>query len=184
MSAHRVGVIVGSLSEGSINRRVARCLMALGEPAELDFFEIPIGELPFYRRDFDTDYPEGGRRLKEAIASAAGVLIVTPEYNRSIPAVLKDAIDWTTRPSGTSVWPDKPVAVTGTSGGAISTAVAQEHLKSILASQGVALMGRPETYLRFDPEVYREDATIADDGTREFLLGWLRGFHSLITRWS
>ncbi len=183
MPEFRVGVIVGSLSTGSINRRVARCLMALGTDAELDFFEIPIGELPFYRRDFDADYPAGGQRLKDAIASADGVLIVTPEYNRSIPAVLKDAIDWTTRPSGTSVWPDKPVAVTGTSAGAISTAVAQEHVKSILASQGVALMGRPETYLRYDADTYREDGTIGDESTRAFLLGWLRGFHALIARW-
>ena len=184
MGNFRVGVIVGSLSTDSINDRVARAIAGLGADVGLEFFTIPIGTLPFYRRDFDADYPAEGQALKDSIAQADGILIVTPEYNRSIPAVLKDAIDWTTRPPGKGVWADKPVAVTGTSGGVISTAVAQNHLKAILAAQGVALLGRPEMYLRFDPEVYLADGTITNDATRDFLLGWLRSFHDLINRWT
>ncbi|WP_040167270.1 NADPH-dependent FMN reductase [Microbacterium gorillae] len=182
MTSYRVGVIVGSLSTRSINARVAACIAQLGPDAELDFFDIPIGELPFYRTDFDADYPAEGEALKRAIAEADGVLMVTPEYNRSIPAVLKDAIDWTTRPPRTSVWPGKPVAITGTSGGVISTAVAQEHLRSVMVSRGALVLGDPEMYLRYDPELYAEDGTITNAGTRDFLLGWLRGFRDLIAR--
>lgn len=183
MTVYTVGVIVGSVSEPSLNRRFATALMRLGSAAELDFAEIPIDELPFYGTQYDADFPAAGLALKRAIESADGLLIVTPEYNRSIPGVLKNAIDWASRPSGHSSLVDKPTAVTGATKGAVSTAVAQNHLKAILTAQGVPLVGRPEAYIRIGDDFFDESGGIASARTREFLTGYLRSLHALITRW-
>lgn len=183
MSGYRVGVIVGSASESSLNRRLADGLALLAADAGLTFVDIPIGHLPFYGTQFDGDYPEIGWELKRAIEDVDGLLIVTPEYNRSIPAVLKNAIDWASRPGGASSLPGKPTAVTGATKGAVSTAVAQAHLKSILAAQGTPLVGVPEAYIRVGDGFFDDDGAIASEGTREFLSGFLRALHDLIGRW-
>jgi chromate reductase len=182
-TVYSVGVIVGSASEPSLNRRFADALALLAPDAGLELTGIPIADLPFYGTQYDKDFPARGRELKRAIEDADGLLIVTPEYNRSIPGVLKNAIDWATRPGGQSSLTGKPTAVTGATRGAVSTAVAQGHLKSILAAQGAPLVGVPEAYIRIGDDFFADDGSIRSEGTREFLTGFLRALHELIARW-
>jgi chromate reductase len=172
---YRVGYIVGSLSQRSINRRLSKALTKLA-PHDLELAEIPISELPLYNHDFDEDYPEVGKQLKAAIESSDAILFVTPEYNRSIPGALKNAIDWTTRPRGTNSLNNKPVAVIGASIGPISTAVAQQHLKSILAFTNSPVLGQPEAYLQFRDGLITEDGEVTDASTAEFLVSYLNAF--------
>ena len=132
MTTYSVGYFVGSLSKASINRKLARALMQLA-PQQLQMTEISFADLPLYNYDYDRDYPPAGKALKAAIAAVDAVLFVTPEYNRSIPGGLKNAIDWASRPDGQNSFTRKPSAVIGTSPGKIGTAVGQQHLRSILA---------------------------------------------------
>jgi len=180
---HSVGLIVGSVSEPSLNRRFASALEKLAPAAGLEVTGIPIGDLPFYGTQYNDEFPASGIAFKRALDSADGLLIVTPEYNRSIPGVLKNAIDWASRPVGANSFPGKPVAVTGASKGVISTAVAQNHLKAILIAQGAAVLGAPEAYIRVSEDFYADDGTFASEGTRTFLTGFLRNFHTLIARY-
>lgn len=182
-SVFTVGLIVGSASHDSLNRRYADALRRIAPEAGLDLVDIPIAHLPFYGTQYDREYPEVGVDLKRAIDEVDGLLIVTPEYNRSIPAVLKNAIDWATRPGGKSSLAGVPTAVTGASKGAVSTAVAQAHLKSILSALGVPLVGVPEAYIRVDDGFFAEDGSFAREGTSEFLTGFLSALHDLIARW-
>ena len=147
MSTTRIAVVIGSLRNDSINRKLAIALAALG-PQDFSFEHVEIGDLPLYNQDDDGNPPEPVRRLKTEIAGAAGVLFVTPEYNRSIPGVLKNAIDHASRPYGQSAWAGKPGAVIGASGGAIGTAVAQQHLRNILAYLDMPTLGQPEMFLQ------------------------------------
>lgn len=183
MAEYTVGLIVGSVSEPSLNRRFAEALVRLAPETGLVVRDIPIAELPFYGAQYDKDFPTVGRAFKDAIENVDGLLIVTPEYNRSIPGVLKNALDWASRPSGQSSLTGKPTGVTGASKGAISTALAQSHLKSILAAQGAPLVGAPEVYIRITDDFFTEDGAIANEGTREFLTGFLQRLHELIRRW-
>lgn len=183
MAEYTVGLIVGSVSEPSLNRRFADALVRLAPETGLVISEIPIAELPFYGAQYDKDFPAVGRAFKDAVDSADGLLIVTPEYNRSIPGALKNALDWASRPSGQSSLTGKPTGVTGASKGAISTALAQSHLKSILAAQGAPLVGAPEVYIRITEDFFTEDGAIAAEGTRDFLTGFLQRLHELIRRW-
>ena len=183
MAEYTVGLIVGSVSEPSLNRRFAEALVRLAPGTGLVIREIPIAELPFYGAQYDKDFPAVGRAFKDAVDSADGLLIVTPEYNRSIPGVLKNALDWASRPSGQSSLTGKPTGVTGASKGAISTALAQSHLKSILAAQGAPLVGAPEVYIRITDDFFTDDGEIAAEGTRDFLTGFLQRLHELIRRW-
>ena len=183
MAEYTVGLIVGSVSEPSLNRRFADALVRLAPETGLVISEIPIAELPFYGAQYDKNFPAVGRAFKDAVDSADGLIIVTPEYNRSIPGVLKNALDWASRPSGQSSLTGKPTGVTGASKGAISTALAQSHLKSILAAQGAPLVGAPEVYIRITDDFFTEDGAIANEGTREFLTAFLQRLHELIRRW-
>lgn len=183
MAEYTVGLIVGSVSEPSLNRRFAEALVRLAPGTGLVISEIPIAELPFYGAQYDKDFPAVGRAFKDAVDSADGLLIVTPEYNRSIPGALKNALDWASRPSGQSSLTGKPTGVTGASKGAISTALAQSHLKSILAAQGAPLVGAPEVYIRITDDFFTDDGAIAAEGTRDFLTGFLQRLHELIRRW-
>lgn len=183
MAEYTVGLIVGSVSEPSLNRRFAEALVRLAPGTGLVIREIPIAELPFYGAQYDKDFPAVGRAFKDAVDSADGLLIVTPEYNRSIPGALKNALDWASRPSGQSSLTGKPTGVTGASKGAISTALAQSHLKSILAAQGAPLVGAPEVYIRITDDFFADDGAIAAEGTRDFLTGFLQRLHELIRRW-
>jgi chromate reductase, NAD(P)H dehydrogenase (quinone) len=136
MAKINIAVIVGSNRRESINRKLAQALGGL-VPAQLAFNFVQIDDLPLYNQDHENDPPASVVRFKAEIAAADGLLFVTPEHSRSIPAVLKNAIDWGARPWGHNSWTDKVAAITGTSPGAIGTAVAQQHLRQILAAQGV-----------------------------------------------
>lgn len=178
-----VALIVGSVAEPSLNRRFADALALLAPEAGIELCDVPIGRLPFYGTQHDRDFPEAGWDFKRAIEDADGLLIVTPEYNRSIPGVLKNAIDWASRPSGRSSLAGTPTGVIGASKGVISTAVAQSHLKSILAALGAPLVGRPEAYIRIGDDFFTDAGGVASEGTREFLLTFLRALRDLIDRW-
>lgn len=178
---YSVGYLVGSLSAESINRRLSKALIALAPP-ELEFTEIPIGNLPLYNRDLDGDYPSVARSFKAALAATDAVLFVTPEYNRSIPGALKNAIDWASRPFGTNSFAHKPSAVIGASTGAIGTAVAQQSLRSVLSFCNSPQMGAPEAYIRMTPGLVTDDGEVTNDGTREFLANFMNEFRIFIER--
>jgi len=181
MSTFTVGYFVGSLSRASINRKLALALTRLA-PSELRMREIAIGELPLYSYDYDADFPPPARALKDAIAAADAVLFVTPEYNRSIPGVLKNAIDWASRPRGRNSFTRKPSAVIGTSPGKIGTAVGQQHLRSIMAFCNSPLMNTIEAYIQFTPGLIADDGEVTVESTREFLREYMAEFHGYITR--
>jgi chromate reductase len=177
----RIAIIVGSTRRDSINRQLAKALAKLGED-RLDFTFVEIGDLPLYNQDLENDLPAPVARMKAQLEAADGVLIVTPEHNRSIPAALKNAIDWATRPWGKSSWPGKVAAVIGTSPGAIGTAVAQQHLRHVLGSiLGILVMGG-EHYITFKPELIAADGTVADASTKKFLSDFVANFASLVAR--
>ena len=181
MTTFTVGYFVGSLAKASINRKLALALKHLAPP-QLEMREIPIRDLPLYSYDYDADYPPAGRALKEAIASVDAVLFVTPEYNRSIPGALKNAIDWASRPWGTNSLARKPSAIIGASPGKIGTAVGQQHLRSILAFCNSPLMNAIEAYIEFTPGLVSDEDEVTVDSTREFLTVYLSEFHGFITR--
>jgi chromate reductase len=179
--SYRVGVFIGSLSADSINRKLAKALEKLAPP-ELELVEIPIGDLPLYNHDFDADYPPAGRAFKDAVAAVDALLFVTPEYNRSIPGVLKNAIDWGSRPWGTNSFAKKPSAVTGASPGLISTAVAQQHLRSILSFVNSPELAQPEAFIHFTQGLIDDDGNVTVPATEEFLRNWLTEFHVFIAK--
>ena len=181
MTAFTVGYFVGSLAKGSINRKLANALVRLA-PSELSMREIPIAALPLYSYDYDADYPPAGRALKDAIAAVDAVLFVTPEYNRSIPGGLKNAIDWASRPYGENSFARKPSAMIGTSPGKIGTAVGQQHLKSILSFCNSPQMNAIEAYIEFTPGLITDDGEVTVASTRDFLAGYVREFHEFIGR--
>jgi len=181
VSTYTVGYFVGSLARASINRKLARALTRLA-PSELTMREIPIGELPLYSYDYDADYPPPARALKDAIAAVDAVLFVTPEYNRSIPGALKNAIDWGSRPWGQNSFARKPSAMIGTSPGMIGTAVGQQHLKSILSFCNSPQMNAIEAYIQFTPGLITDDGDVTVDSTAEFLRTYMTEFHGFITR--
>src|SRR5687767_12414925 len=167
-----VGYFVGSLAKTSINRKLSRALVRLA-PAELQMREIPIADLPLYSYDYDANYPPPARALKEAIATVDAVLFVTPEYNRSIPGGLKNAIDWASRPWGKNSFARKPSAMIGASPGKIGTAVGQQHLKSILSFCNSPMMNAVEAYIEFTPGLITDDGEVTVDSTAEFLRAFM-----------
>ena len=181
MTTFSAGYMVGSIAKGSINRKLALALTKLAPPG-LQLREIPINELPLYSYDYDANYPPAGRALKDAIASVDAILFVTPEYNRSIPGALKNAIDWASRPWGTNSFARKPSAVIGTSPGKIGTAVGQQHLRSILAFCNSPLMNAIEAYIQFTPGLITDDGEVTDESVRAFLSGYVNEFHAFIAR--
>ena len=181
MSNYKVGYLVGSLSTSSINRVLAKALVRLA-PAELELIEIPIGDLPLYNRDYDNDYPPVARNFKDAITAVDAVLFITPEYNRSIPGALKNAIDWASRPYGKNSFARKPSAVIGTSPGKIGTAIGQQHLRSILGFCNSPQMNAVEAYIQFEPGLITQDGEVTNDETAEFLRNYMAEFHAFIVR--
>lgn len=179
MAEYTIAVLVGSLRRESINRRLARALeqLAAGK-ARFEFVEI--GDLPLYNQDFDQDYPAQGNRIKQQVRSADAVLFVTPEYNRSVPGVLKNAIDLASRPYGDSAFAGKPAAVIGASIGVIGTALAQQHLRNILAYLDMQVLGQPEAFLHFKDGLIDDDGRISNSGTQEFLQGFVDRFLTLV----
>jgi chromate reductase len=181
MSSFKVGYFVGSLATKSINRSLAKALVTVA-PSELQMSEIPFKDLPLYSYDYDRNYPPVATAFKAAIAAVDAVLFVTPEYNRSIPGALKNAIDWASRPYGQNAFTRKPSGVIGTSPGKIGTAVAQQHLRSILAFCNSPLMNSVEAYIQFEDGLISEDGKVANESTREFLQNYMAAFHDFITR--
>ena len=180
---YRVAVLVGSTRPTSSNLRFARALEKLAV-GKLVFDYVDIASLPYYDDTLWNDPPAEVVRLKDQLAAADAVLFVTPEYNRSIPGILKNAIDWPSRPYGESVWENKPGAIVGTSPGPIGTAAAQAHLRSIAVVLGIALMGRPEVYQTLKPDMIDEDYLITDERTRLFLGKWVEAFTHWIDRFA
>jgi chromate reductase len=181
MTTYQVGYLIGSLAKASINRKLAKALVRLA-PAELDMAEIPFKDLPLYSYDYDADFPPAARAFKDAIASVDAVLFVTPEYNRSIPGGLKNAIDWASRPYGNNSFARKPSAVIGTSPGAIGTAVAQQSLRSVLGFCNSPQMNAPEAYIQFTPGLISDDGEVTVGSTEEFLHRFMAEFHAFIAR--
>ncbi|WP_068396620.1 NADPH-dependent FMN reductase [Kribbia dieselivorans] len=181
MSTYKVGYFVGSLSSTSINRQLSKALIKLAPP-DLEFTEIPIGNLALYSPDFDADYPPEARAFKEAIASCDAVLFITPEYNRSIPGALKNAIDWASRPWGQNSFDHLAAAVIGASPGGIGTAVAQQSLRAVLSFCNARQMTSPEAYITMTPGLIAEDGEVSDTTTTEFLANFMKEFREHIQR--
>ena len=181
MSGFTVGYFVGSLAKASINRKLSRALVRLA-PETLTMKEIRFADLPIYSYDYDADYPPAGKIFKEAIAAVDAVLFVTPEYNRSIPGGLKNAIDWASRPWGQNSFTRKPSATIGTSPGKIGTAVGQQHLRSILAFCNSPQMNSIEAYIEFKPDLIDDDGNVSDKSTEDFLRNFITEFEVFIER--
>ena len=181
MDRYTVGYFVGSIASRSLNRRLAQALVRVA-PRELELSEIPFKDLPIYSYDFDNDYPPPAAALKRAIDAVDAVLFVTPEYNRSIPGGLKNAIDWASRPYGKNSFTRKPSAIIGASPGKIGTAVAQQHLRSILAYCNSPLMNSLEAYIQLAPDAVDDDGTLKNPSTEEFLRNYMKEFHGFIQR--
>ena len=181
MTNFKVGYFVGSLSSTSINRKLATALVKLA-PNELELREIPIRDLPLYSQDYDDDYPPSALALKQSIAEADAVLFVTPEYNRSIPGGLKNAIDWASRPWGQNSFTRKPSAIIGASIGAIGTAVAQQSLRSVLSFCNSPQMNAIEAYIHFTPDLVNDEGKVSKPDTEQFLRDYMASFHQFIER--
>jgi chromate reductase len=181
VTTYRVGYFVGSLSKNSINRKLAQALIRLA-PEELEFTEISFGDLPLYSYDYDPDYPPVARAFKAALAGVDAVLFVTPEYNRSIPGPLKNAIDWGSRPWGQNSFTRKPSAVIVTSTGKIGTAVGQQHLRSILSFCNSPQMNSPEAYIQFEKGLITDDGEVTNESTADFLRNYMKELAGFIGR--
>jgi chromate reductase len=181
MSSYRVGYFVGSLAKASINRKLAKALVRLA-PREIELTEISFRDLPLYSYDYDADYPPVARAFKDAIANVDAVLFVTPEYNRSIPGALKNAIDWASRPYGQNAFTRKPSAVIGASPGSIGTAVGQQHLRSVLGFCNSPQMNAPEAYIQFTPGLVTDDGEVTNESTEEFLRNYMKELHGFLER--
>jgi len=171
VSTYQIAVIVGSLRKDSFNRKFANALVKLA-PAEFSFKQVEIGDLPLYNQDEDGNQAAPVKRLKAEIAAAQGLLFVTPEYNRSMPGVLKNALDNASRPYGQSAWAGKPAGVIGVSVGAAGTALAQQHLRNVLAYLDVPTLGQPEAFIQAKEGLFDAAGEIGPD-SRKFLQGWM-----------
>jgi chromate reductase len=181
MTTYKIGYFVGSLSSTSINRELSKVLIRLA-PDDLEFTEIPIGNLPLYSPDFDADYPPQALALKDAVQRSNAVLFITPEYNRSIPGALKNAIDWASRPWGQNAFDHIPAGVIGASIGKIGTAVGQQHLRATLSFCNARQMTTPEAYITFSPELFPGDGEVTDESTKTVLTEYLQEFRTHVIR--
>ncbi len=171
MNKYQIAVIVGSLRRDSFNRKLATAITKLAPP-EFTFKQVSIGDLPLYNQDDDANQAESVKRLKADISGAQGLLFVTPEYNRSLPGVLKNAIDHASRPYGQNVWAGKPAGVIGASIGSIGTALAQQHLRNVLAYLDVPTMGQPEAFIHVKDDLFDGHGNIGP-ASRQFLQNWM-----------
>ncbi len=171
MSQYQIAVVVGSLRKDSFNRKLANAIARLAPP-EFSFKHVDIGGLPLYNQDDDANPAESVRRLKAEVTAAQGLLFVTAEYNRSIPGVLKNAIDHASRPYGQNVWAGKPAGVLGVSIGATGTSMAQQHLRNVLAYLDVPTLGQPEAFIHTKDGLFDEAGNIGAD-SKKFLQSWM-----------
>lgn len=176
-----VAVIVGSLSKGSINRKFAEAIGRLAR-GKLDFRFVEIADLPLYDYELEADLPAPVKRFKAEIEAADAVLFVTPEYLRSIPAALKNALEWGARPWGQISFAGKPGAIIGTTPGAIGTAVAQSQLRSVATVLDVALLVQPEIYFQWKPDTLDQNGEFSDEAARKLIHGWIGRFSTWIAR--
>jgi chromate reductase len=179
--SYRIAVVVGSLRKDSFNAQLAAALTRLG-PSDFTFETQRIDDLPLYNQDDDGNQAPPVVRLKNAVKAASGVIFVTPEYNRSIPGVLKNALDNGSRPYGQSAWTGKPAGVVGISIGAIGTACAQQHLRTILAYLDMPTLGQPEVFLTVKEGFFGPGGEIANEGTRKFLQGWMDAYVAFVKK--
>lgn len=180
MSQFHIAVIVGSLRQESFNKKLATALAGLA-PAEFTFKQLQISDLPLYNQDDDARQTASVLRLKSEIKAAHGLLFVTPEYNRSMSGVLKNAIDQASRPYGDSAWAGKPAGVIGVSVGAIGTAMAQQHLRNVLAYLNVPTLGQPEAFIHAKEGLFNPDGSIGE-GSKKFLQSWLDQYVSWVKK--
>ncbi len=179
--AYKIGYFVGSLAKGSINRTLSKAIIKLA-PQDLEFSEIRIDNLPLYSWDYDDDYPPEGTALKEAIAASDGLLFISPEYNRSIPGALKNAIDWGSRPWGTNSFARKPTGIIGASPSGIGTAVMQSQMRSVLSFLDAPQLNSPECYITFAGDLFTPDGDVTDQSTEDFLRHYVEEFHAFVQR--
>lgn len=178
MSKYQVAVVFGSLRRESLNRKLADALVKLG-PADFSFQHVHIGDLPLYNQDDDANQAASVKRVKQQIKAADGVLFVTPEYNRSIPGVLKNAIDHASRPYGQSAWVGKPAGVLGVSVGPNGTAMAQQHLRNVLAYLDMPTLGQPEAFIQANEGLFDQAGDIAASH-KQFLQTWMDRFNAWV----
>ena len=178
---HRIGYIIGSLASDSINRVLAGALVRLA-PDSLELTEIPIRDLPLYNRDDENSPVAAVTEFKQAIEGSDGLLFVSPEYNRSIPGALKNAIDWGSRPWGHNSFARKPTGIIGASTGAIGTAVMQSSMRGVLSFLNAPQLNAPEAYITFKPEVYGPDGEVKDDDTANFLRHYMEEYAAFVER--
>ncbi len=180
MALPQVAVIVGSNRKESINRKLALALIKLGT-GKFDGKLVRIDDLPLYNQDNEGNLPPEVARFKDEIKKADGVLFVTPEHNRSIPTVLKNAIDWGARPFGTSVWPGKPGLHHRHLARLIGTALVQANLRTVMLGLGMTLLGG-ESYVQFKPNLFDDNGNVSDESTKKFLQGFVDRFATLVTK--
>lgn len=182
MSQYSIGVVVGSIRKESFNRRLADALVKLA-PADFTFKHLRIDDLPLYNQDDDASPSAAAKRLKAEVLACQGLLFVTPEYNRSIPGVLKNALDHASRPYGQNAWAGKPAGVIGTSPGNVGTAVAQQHLRVVLAYLDVPTLGQPEAYVQFKEGLIDPSGNISP-ASRAFLQDWMDRYCAWVKRFA
>lgn len=168
---YQIALVVGSLRRDSFNRRFAQALVKLAPP-EFTFQPLPLGDLPLYNQDDDAQPGAAVQALKAQIKASQALLFVTPEYNRSIPGVLKNALDHASRPYGQNAWAGKPAGVIGVSVGTGGTALAQQHLRNVLAYLDVPTLGQPEAFIQMKDGLF-DAASDIGTASREFLQGWM-----------
>lgn len=181
MNPYQIVVTVGSLRKESLNRKLAHALVQLA-PQEFNFTFLEIGNLPLYNQDDDGNPANTVTQLKSQIAASQGLLFVTPEYNRSMPGVLKNAIDHASRPYGQNAWAGKPAGVIGASIGAIGTALAQQHLRNVLAYLDVPTMGQPEAFIKTGPDFFDAAGNITSVDSKNFLQTWMNSYAAFVKR--
>jgi chromate reductase len=177
----KIAVIVGSFRRESINQRLANALAKLAK-AKHDVHFVRIDDLPLFNQDLESNLPAPVVRLKSEIESADAILVVTPEYNRSLPAPLKKALDWGSRPSGKNSFVGKPSAIIGTTMGAVGTAAVQQHLRAVMIQLNTALMGPPEGYIVYKQGLVDDDGNVTVESTQKFLQTWVDAFSAWIER--
>jgi chromate reductase len=180
MSQYQIAVVVGSLRKDSFNHKLASAITRLA-PSEFEFKQIKIGDLPLYNQDDDANQAESVKRMKAEIVASHGLLFVTPEYNRSMPGVLKNAIDHASRPYGQSAWAGKPAGVLGVSVGAIGTALAQQHLRNVLAYLDVPTLGQPEVFIQTKEGLFDDSGNVGE-GSKKFLQNWMDRYVSWVKK--
>jgi chromate reductase len=177
----KIAVVVGSLRRESFNRRLAEAMTRLPAAQEHDFTWPEIGDLPLYNQDHDGNPPAEYVRLKDEIRAADGVMFVTPEYNRGIPGVLKNALDAASRPYGDSAWAKKPAGIVSVSGGKPGAAMAQQHLRNVIAYLDMPTLNQPEAFIQWTDDLVTADGEVGE-GSRDFLDGWMRAFTAWVAR--